>query len=263
MSEIASLNSNNSESIFLSNLMNSNFSDNWNLIVEDTIQTSKGKNNDQGENNNQISLSYLKEEKKINKKRNRSHKNSKYRRDNIKRKIQVYYLKFLVIFINFIIKNVIGDEYVPEKMTFSEFNYEFKKNITKKNLEVLNIESIVNMLTNDDNISYIKDNGINNKLVYNLIIIKNKNFVYLLDESCYKFFPLFYHNIKEFDLNKYKINKIIDLSSIEYFYDNLKGKLNKEYFNEKDYLDKIDEIIKKDFLKIKEKKKLFDIIEYY
>ena len=243
--------------------MHSNYSEKNNLFNKKTNQDSKEKNTQQENDTQQVSNNRDSNKKEVKTKKS---KNFSKRSENIKKRVQGYYFTFLVIFINFIIKNLLGNKYEPEKMKFSQFTSEFKKNIYKKNIETFRKKSIEEMLTKDDNnISYPKNKINNNSDVYKTITNINSNIKYLLSENLYKFFPLFYYkgSKKEIDLCIYNINQKIDLSNIKNFYDDYKTKLNDEYPNEKEFLYKIEKVIKRDFLKSNRKKKFFDIIKFY
>lgn len=176
---------------------------------------------------------------RTNKKRKRIH--TKYNADNIKRKINVKYFNFLVEFINYIIKTNLKENYNEEKMKFSDFNYKFKKNVTKEYIDNLKQNSIINFLIKDINII---NKGVKNfnGSVYNLIISKNSNFKNILNKHCYDFFPIFYNKISEFEFDK----QIIDLSEINCFYEDV---LKYNYSDDKRYMTNMENVIKKCFLK--------------
>lgn len=84
-------------------------------------------------------------------------KHTKNDSDNIKRKIMVKFLTFLVQLINLIVKDTLQEKY-DDNMSFLPFKYEFKKNITSNQLNMLKKQSILHFLTDGKNISNKKNN---------------------------------------------------------------------------------------------------------
>ena len=120
----------------------SNISEHENLSGNEAFQISNERNENR-ENN-------------VAKKRRRS-KHTKYSTDNVKRKINVHYLNFLVCFINIIVKDILGEKKKKKTMKFFNFKYKFRKNITNRRLNDLRNKNI-------SILSYlIKDDYINNK----------------------------------------------------------------------------------------------------
>lgn len=194
-------------------------------------------------------------ENNVAKKRRRS-KHTKYSTDNVKRKINVHYLNFLVCLINLIVKDILGEQYDEKTMKFFNFKYKFRKNITNSRLNDLKNKniSILSYLTENDNIS--NKGFINyNDNVYNRIININNLITNILNKSCFEYFNIFYKKPSEFDLKKYSINKIVDLSNITCFYEDT---FKSEYINDQKYIEKIEKVIKKFFLE----KDLFIVKKY-
>ena len=152
---------------------------------------------------------------------------TKYHTDNIKRKLNVKYFNFLIEFINRIIKETLGDEYIEDKMKFCDFNYKFKKNVTSNNFNHLKENSIISFLINDKNIIN-KNKGIKNynSSVYNLI----------------NFFPIFYNKSIEFLFDQ----RIINLSEMNCFYEDV---LKNNNSNDKKYITNMENVINKYFLR--------------
>lgn len=175
-------------------------------------------------------------------------KHTKNDSDNIKRKIMVKFLTFLVQLINLIVKDTLQEKYKDDTMSFLPFKYEFKKNITSNQLNMLKKQSILHFLTDGKNISNKKNNiDFNNQnyTAFNLIINQKDVYMKLFENSCFEYFSLFYKKSVELNLNKYGIKQIINISKIECFYEDIL----KEYSNEEEYISKIEKIVKKNFLK--------------
>ena len=174
-------------------------------------------------------------------------KHTKNDSDNIKRKIMVKFLTFLVQLINLIVKDTLQEKY-DDNMSFLPFKYEFKKNITSNQLNMLKKQSILHFLTDGKNISNKKNNidfNNHNYTAFNLIINQNELYMRLFENSCFEYFSLFYKKSDELNLNQYGINQIIDLSKINCFYEDIL----KEYSNDEEYISRIEKKVKKHFLK--------------
>jgi len=174
-------------------------------------------------------------------KKKRTH--TKYHADNIKRKVNVKYFNFLLEFINFITKKSFGDEYIEDKMKFYDFNYKFKKNVTKDYFDNLKQNSIISFLSKDSNtINKGKIIKNHNACVYNIIISKNPNFKNILNKNCFDFFPIFYNKSNEFLFDQ----RIINLSEMNCFYEDV---LKNNNSNDERYITIMENVINKYFLK--------------
>ena len=183
-------------------------------------------------------------EYRLQKKRKRQ-KHSKEASDNIKKKILVHFLNFVVILINLIIRETLEDEYDSETMEFFEFNSKFKKQSSKKQFELLKTCSISNFLNKDENISDKKAPK-HNQNAFNLIIEKNCKLKNIFDISCFEFFSYFYYKSSQIDLSQYGICKVIDLRNLRCFYED---KVKNNYLCDDKYITKMEKIIKKFFFK--------------
>lgn len=178
-------------------------------------------------------------------------KHTKENSDNIKRKVNVHYFIFLVDLINLIIEDILGDEYEPEKMRFLYFNYSFKKDVANprlnnfKNLNAHKSNTIASFLIDDNNITH-KGKKNHNLNAYNNIKNKNDKLINILDKPCFEFFSLFYEKKFEINLNVNGLNKIINLSKIKCFYEDV---LKLKYMNDNNYISKMDKVINKYFIK--------------
>ena len=176
---------------------------------------------------------------------------NKYARDNIRRKIQINYLKFLRNFVNKIIDELgINDN--SKICHFYPLSHKFSKEISKKYFILLKNSSIGNIFKENTTPKYKNYEQLNIK-VYNNIINKNENIKQILDKKYLDFFDIYYKNIRQINLSDYGIsgiNNIINLSSdVELYEDLLKRELNKS--NDKNdndkYLKKIEKCINKDY----------------
>ena len=152
-------------------------------------------------------------------------KHNKFAKDNIKRKIQVNYLKFLVnLFAKDISKNTFNK---IKKKTIGEI---FKDNASSK----------------------YKNNKKLNVQVYNKVTRKNKIIKEILDKPYLYFFYIYYSGQKTINLSDYgfDLDKTIDLSSETGFCKDLITKNNDTDTLERIYRTKILECIKKHFLTV-------------
>lgn len=170
-------------------------------------------------------------------------------RDNIKTKIQVHYLKFLVQLLNEILNEIIYKDKKIECFYFYPLKYLFSKNISKNSFEKLKNTSIGDIFKENTSTKF-RNPKKSNIIVYNEVIKQNDKIKNILDQKYLDFFHLYYLNIKQINLCKFGINQTIYLSSVECYEDLLKKEKNrKNYINDDTYFEKIEKCIKKDFLK--------------
>ena len=185
--------------------------------------------------------------KKQNKKERLPHDNTA--RDNIRRKIQINYLKFLIKFVNKIIEEFLNPDENSKDYHFYPLSHKFTKLISKKSFIQIKNASIGNIFKNNTSPKFKNFEQLNIN-VYNNIINKNDKIKNILDKKYLHFFDIYYKNIRQINLSEYGINKIINLSSdIELYEDLLKTEKNKNKFiiNKDKYFKKIENCIKKDF----------------
>ena len=173
-------------------------------------------------------------------------------RDNIRRKIQINYLKFLIKFVNKIIDELLNEDENLKYYHFNPLNHKFSKNISKISFIQIKNSSIGNIFKNNVSPKFKNFEQLNVN-VYNKIINKNETIKDILDKKYLHFFDIYYKNKKQINLSDYDIkgvNKIINLSSdIKLYEDLLNTEIYKNNFNinNDNYLNKIENCIKKDF----------------
>lgn len=192
----------------------------------------------------------------LNKKRRKPH--TKYYRDNIKRKIQVNYLKFLVNFVNLIIRVLfkkysgfndefenkkISDKYQFKKLNYGKFamktdNDSFNSLKSKKLLEIITLN------TNGKN-----KNNKNDEVYKNLFKIKHK-LEKILNQSYLEFFPIYYQKENYTNLKKYGLDIDISLENLKRFDFFIKKEKEKiqELENKEKYEKGIEESIRENFM---------------
>lgn len=220
--------------------------------------STKGETN---ESDNSIGIKVVKnanDESKslLNKKRRKPH--TKYSRDNIKRKIQVNYLKFLVNFVNLIIRvlfkkysgfnDEFKDKKISDKYQFKKLNYgKFSLKIDNDSFNSLKSKKLLEIITLNTNGK--NKNNKNDEVYDNLFEIKHK-LEKILDQSYLEFFPIYYQKENYTNLKKYGLDIDISLENLkrfDFFIKKEKQKI-KELENKEKYEKGIEESIRENFM---------------
>ena len=185
----------------------------------------------------------------IKKKRGREKANSdlndkshdKYFPDNLLRKIQVHYLSFVIDFLNEILSFLKYDK------RFLKLGYDYKKDITKKNLEYLKNQKIIDVVCSPISKKYKKVEYSNTTVYEN--IKDNKVLNKILSENYLTLFEkIYYKSNKIINLKDYGLDQNIALSKkVKMFDDLLKGKDN-EADDNCDYNKCLKECVKQNYL---------------
>ena len=184
-------------------------------------------------------------------KKRKSH--DKYDRDNIKRKVQVHFLKFLVNFINKSILEIIkkynnfnindNDKNFIDKIQFKPLDYNFSKNITSASFNSLKSKSIKEIFKENTSPKFKK---YNNKDIYNNIIEINKDIELLLNSTYLEFFKVFYESQNIINLRKYGFDLDINLDDIKKFDAFCEEQEKDDNFEQ--YIKRMNDCIKRDFI---------------
>ena len=175
----------------------------------------------------------------LGKKRNKKH--DKTAIDNIKRKIQVNYIKFLRNLLNQINNELLGNYENNKNIQFFPLNSYFMKLISSKFFDELKEQTLGDIFKNNVSHKYKNYQNLNIQ-VYNEITDKSETLKKILDKKYLEFFDVYYLNKKKLNLSKYGSNKTIILSSnIEFFKDLLKK-------DDSDYQKRIEKCIKRYFI---------------
>jgi hypothetical protein len=161
----------------------------------------------------------------------------KFSEDNLRRKIQVHFMSFIIVFINDILKQL-GHE-----QQFNKLSYDFKKNVTNSFFEELKTKKISDIICNNISKKYKKENlDFNQKLYENL---KDKEVLKdLFDVNYLVFFKNIYYEKNITFLNSLSEKKIVLSSQIKTFED-LKQTVKKD----NDYVEKLNLYVEENFLK--------------
>jgi hypothetical protein len=161
----------------------------------------------------------------------------KFSEDNLRRKIQVHFMSFIISFINDILKQL------GHQQQFNKLSYDFKKNVTNSFFEELKTKKISDIICNNIRKKYKIDNiDFNRKLYENL---KDKEVLKdLFDVNYLVFFKNIYYEKNITFLNSLSEKKIVLSSQIKTFED-LKQSVKKD----NDYVEKLNLYVEENFLK--------------
>ena len=174
-------------------------------------------------------------------------KHNKFAKDNIKRKIQVNYLEFLVNFINQLIKVLLSEKAHTEGTQFYRLDYKFAKDISKKSFNRIK-EKTIGEIFKDNVSSKYKNNKKLNVKVYDKVTKKSEIIKKILDKPYLYFFYIYYSGQTIINLSDYGLDKTINLSSNTGFCKDIITKNNDAETSKMIYRKKILECIKKHFL---------------
>ena len=164
----------------------------------------------------------------------------KYFEDNILRKIQVHYINFIKFYINEIL-SILGFD-----VEFYDINYNIKKTTNKNNISLLKSLSISDILCQNISRKFrktYKQNKNINKIIFNKVI-NNDIIKGIVSEKYERLFKYVYlQNKKCININ----GKNIFLKKIKTFEDLLKN--DKDFSTNSLYREKINEVIKKKYVK--------------
>lgn len=250
----------NSNSIDIQNLFNiishSSINPNSNEVNNNNNKTEKGIIPNEEEI---IIKKEIKTEKNINPKDNdifllkkKRKKHDKLARDNIKRKIQVHYLRFLVKFVNKIIPEILKkynkDIYKDiniKNFQFINICYDFAKKIDSKSFHLLKKKSLKDIFIENTSTKFKNYKNID---IYNNIININNNINNILNKYYLDFFDVFYNKEDSVNLVKYGLDLIVSLKGIEKFLDFLENQ--KKSMDESDFIvykNRIEECVQDEF----------------
>ena len=191
---------------------------------------------------NKILTSFSGEERDRNQNKRKKHKHDKYSRDNIKRKIQVHYLKFLRDVINQIIKEILNKD-----IQFKSLSYKFAMKVDKDSFIKLKKTSLGNIFKKNVSPKYDKTSNVEiyEKITKESVVLKN-----ILDKNFYlEFIDYFYSNKRIINLSKYGLDKVIILSNdIEFFEHLIKNNETDSLIGNKLYQNKLTKILEEEFI---------------
>jgi hypothetical protein len=196
-------------------------------------EKSTNNNNDSSSNKKKITI------------RTKKKKHDKFSRDNIKRKIQVHYIKFLRALLNHIIKEIL-----KENIEFKPLDYKFVMKIDKKSFLSIKEKSLGAIFKEHPSPKFKEYKQMNIE-VYNKIINKSKKLKNILDKLYLEFINIYYYNIKKIDGRKYGFDKDIDLSNninIKFYKDLIETNETNSSSDNELYNNKIKNIMQMEFV---------------
>lgn len=161
---------------------------------------------------------------------------------NIRTKITIAYISFLVQFINSAI-----DLFLREDDNINQ--YKFKKVFHSKKINIkfikdLKQKTIKEIISNRISPKYLSSEKRENEKICQKIIEKNKELEILLNQNFMEFFDIFSNSHNEVDLKKYGINKTLFLNSNVILYRDFINNIKKQGGSDlDDYLKKVEEIL--------------------
>jgi hypothetical protein len=160
--------------------------------------------------------------------------------DNLKRKIHVHFLSFIISYLNEILKNL------NYKQRFLQLDYYFKKNINNERLKYIKKQSIGDIIRKPISYKY-KQNKYYNEIIYEQIK-ENEILNKILSQSYLNLFKnIYYKSNNIISLKEYGLNKYIFLSTKVKMYKDLLYNIKDLDIN-KEHIKKINECIGRYFL---------------
>jgi len=191
----------------------------------------------------------------LNKKRRKKH--DKYAGDNIKTKVQRAYLRFIVFFVNLIIRVIFrkfngfnGDfenKEIKDKYQFKKLEYDLSRTIKKESFNLLKSKTLKDIFIHNTS---RKNTRYNNDDVYKNVIKINNKIDSILNQKYLEFFPIFYQKNNYTNLSKYDLDIDISLENLENFdfFKNKELEKIKEPENQIKYAKRIEESIRDNFM---------------
>lgn len=192
----------------------------------------------------------------LKKKRRKPH--DKYAKDNIKRKIQIVYLHFLVNFVNLIIREIFRkfngfnwdfqNKKIKDGYQFKKLGYKnFSKNIDKKSFNLLKSKTLKEIFKDNTSSRF---SSYKNDEVYDNVSAINDKIDYILNQKYLEFFRIFYQKNNYTNLSKYDLDIDISLENIKKFefFKNKELEKIKEPENQSKYVKRIEESIRNNFM---------------
>lgn len=236
--------------------LNENFNNNAFIFELDNIFFLPNESISKKEKNIEIIIDNSILKKKVGRKKvtndNRLH--TKLSKDNVERKIQIHYIKFLRNLVNLLIKKI-----VDKNMEFYSLNHKFISNIIKKDLDNPRNKSIGDILKNNISPIYKRKETKNHNIeVYNLVTSQSEVIKNIFKKPFLEFINLYYYNQKTLNLSKYGSKKTIiikeDIGSYEDLIKSIKSSSDYEIYKKN-----IESIIKRKFVS---NKNIFNICNY-
>lgn len=193
-------------------------------------------------NANKVLVSFSGKKRDMNPNKKKKPKHDKYSKDNIKRKIQVHYLKFLIDVINQIIKEILNKD-----IQFKPLSYDFAMKVDKESFIKLKKTCLGDIFKNNVSPKYDEASNVETyeKITKESVVLKN-----ILDNKFYlEFIDYFYFNKKIINLSKYGLDKVVVLSNDIEFYEHLIKINETENLSDNElYQNRLKQILEKEFI---------------
>ena len=225
-------------------------------LIPNIISIFPNPKNEPKKNEKEVKEITNKESNSLLKKKKKRKSHDKFDKDNIKRKIQVKYIKFLVKFVNKAIleifdkynMNSIIDIKRKKKIEYYQFkslSYDFSKNVDSLSFNKYKSKKISEIFIENTSPKY---KNYNNVEIYNNIIQINSKVNNILNKPYLEFFDAFYKKQNVLNLKKYGFNLDIYLNDIERFEQFTEQQKKQTTENFELYIKRIEECINNDFI---------------
>lgn len=162
---------------------------------------------------------------------------------NIRTKITIAYISFLIQFINSAVEFFLREEDNINQYKFKKVFH--SKNITLQFIKDLKQKTIKDIISNRISSKYLSSEKKENQKICQTIIEKNQELEIILNKKYMEFFDIFKNSQKEVNLKQYRIDKTLFLNSNVILYNDFKNNIKKQGGNDLDnYLVKIDKVVK-------------------
>lgn len=222
---------------------------------EEEIKENK-RNQDPNENKDLNNFTRKKRGRAKNLESKRKTEHTKFSKDNMKRKIQVHYITFLVKYLNLQIRKYLNKKHP----LFTNLSYDFKKNISKIFFKKLKQKTVGEILKNKESTKN-KNNKVelsenNNEKVFESVYNKSEQIRKILDRKYLDLFKeLYAYNVFDKDKENKGEKDKEEFKGLLLFDDLIKkGKMSNE--NDKSYEQKMLKLCQKEFV---EENKIFKI----
>ena len=211
--------------------------------IENKIYYIEDKTSDTNKNTNTGSFKFIQEKRKRGRETTKTDKknikiHNRYTDDNLLRKIQVHYIKFILSFINEILKKL---NYYKK---FLNLDYKFKKIINKDFVQKLKMKNLGEIISEKISPKYKTYDENSNKVLYEQLrekeVLKN-----IFSENYINFLrKIYYKSKRNINLKEYGLNKEINISNEVKMFDDLL----KKYALDEEYKKKLNECVINNFL---------------
>ena len=152
----------------------------------------------------------------------RKHDKTSY--DNVKTKVQVHYISFIINLANDIIFSVFGKNSKKNGLYFIDIDYDIKRNIKSDNFEKLKKLSIKDILLNQTSKKFRAKKENYNKEIFNKLVNCSETLNEYFNMNYLQLFQIYYNNCKSVDIININQKEIKLSNKTKSFFDLIKNK---------------------------------------